>query len=197
MKRKSISRRTLGSALVFALLVSPISVHPQQATDTPIYLDPKQPIEVRVEDLMSRMTLKEKVGQLNLPCVYVDQLGKSIPEKKEACKRFAAGTYTDEIGPGSGFFTLADTILHEGVQEQVDYFNALQKIATTETRLKIPLLEDEEGTHGGMFAGATVFPEGLALGSTFDLPLIQSVYGAAARESRAVGIHVLSTLVLE
>ena len=196
MKQLLIFRTALGLTLMLTLLVSPASVHPQRA-DTPIYLDPKQPIEVRVEDLMRRMTLKEKVGQLNLPCVYVDQLGKSIPDKKEACKRFAGGTYTDEIGPGSGFFTLAGTILHEGVEQQVEYFNALQKIATTQTRLKIPLLEDEEGTHGAMFPGATVFPEGLALGSTFDLPLIQSVYGAAAREARAVGIHVLSTLVLE
>ena len=196
MKQRFIFRAALGVTAMLTLLVLPATVHPQGA-DTPIYLDPKQPIEVRVEDLMSRMTLKEKVGQLNLPCVYVDQLGKSIPEKKEACKRFAGGSYTDEIGPGSGFFTLADTILHEGIEEQVKYFNALQKIATTQTRLKIPLLEDEEGTHGAMFPGATVFPEGLALGSTFDLPLIQSVYGAAAREARAVGIHVLSTLVLE
>ena len=166
-------------------------------SSTPIYLDPQQPIERRVDDLMSRMTLKEKVGQLNLPCVYVDQLGTSIPQKMAACKRFAAGTYTDEIGPGAGFFTLADTILHEGVEQQVTYFNQLQKIALTQTRLKIPLLEDEEGTHGGMFSGATIFPEGLALGSSFDMPLVQSVYAAAARESRAVGIHVSSTLVLE
>lgn len=181
---------------VLSLLMMPVSVH-TQVPGTPVYLDPKQPIELRVDDLMSRMTLKEKVGQLNLPCVYVDQLGKSIPEKMQACKRFAAGTYTNEIGPGSGFFTLADTILHEGTEQQVGYFNALQKIATTETRLKIPLLEDEEGTHGAMFSGATVFPEGLALGSSFDMPLLRSVYAASAREARAVGIHVLSTLVLE
>jgi len=170
---------------------------PQSPAASPLYLDPKQPVDVRVNDLMSRMTLKEKVGQLNLPCVYVDQLGKSIPEKKAACKRFAAGTYTGEIGPGAGFFTLADTILHEGTREQVEYFNELQKIALTQTRLEIPLLEDEEGTHGGMFSGATVFPEGLALGSSFDMPLVESIYSAAAQESRAVGIHVLSTLVLE
>ena len=112
--REGISAKLLGVLFVVALLMLPGSVHSQRP-DTPNYLDPKQPIEVRVQDLMSRMTLKEKVGQLNLPCVYVDQLGKSIPEKMEACKRFAAGTYTDEIGPGSGFFTLADTILHEGV----------------------------------------------------------------------------------
>jgi beta-glucosidase len=164
---------------------------------TPIYLDPKRPIEERVDDLMTRMTLKEKVGQLNLPCVYVRQLGTDIPSKTEACKKFTAGTYTQEIGPACGFFTLANEILHEGARQQAEYFNELQKIALTQTRLKIPVMEDEEGTHGGMFSGATVFPEGLAMGSSFDLDLVRSVYAAAAAESRAVGIHMLSTLVME
>jgi len=187
-------KRLLTLLLVLTALICPGSIRTES---NPIYLDPQQPIERRVEDLLSRMTLKEKVGQLNLPCVYVDQLGKTIPEKMQACKRFTAGTYTDEIGPGAGFFTLADTILHEGTEQQAEYFNELQKIALTKTRLKIPLLEDEEGTHGGMFSGATVFPEGLAIGSSFDMPLVEAIYAAAARESRAVGIHVLSTLVLE
>ncbi len=189
----------LGLLVVLLGLALPVGtrIDAQSSAGVPIYLDPKQPIERRVDDLMSRMTLKEKVGQLNLPCVYVNQLGKTIPEKMIACRRFAAGTYTNEIGPGCGFFTLADTILHQGVKQQVEYFNELQKIALTQTRLKIPLLEDEEGTHGGMFSGATVFPEGLAIGSTFDMPLVKSIYAVAAQESRAVGIHVLSTLVVE
>jgi beta-glucosidase len=165
--------------------------------DLPAYLDAKRPVEERVADLMSRMTLKEKIGQLNLPCVYVDDLGKDIPSKMAACRRFAAGTYTQEIGPGCGFFTLANEILHKGTRQQAEYFNELQKIALTETRLKIPLLQDEEGTHGAMFPGGTIFPEGLAMGSTFDLDLVRSVYAAAAAEARAVGIHMLSTLVLE
>jgi len=184
--------------LALGLLVSgAFSVRAQSAPPLPAYLDRTQPIERRVDDLVSRMTLKEKVGQLNLPCVYVDQLGKTIPEKMLACKKFAAGTYTDEIGPGCGFFTLADEILHQGARQQAEFFNELQRIALTQTRLKIPLLEDEEGTHGGMFPGATVFPEGLAIGSTFDMELVKAIYAAAAREARAVGIHVLSTLVLE
>jgi beta-glucosidase len=187
--------RYSGLLAILIMLMLPGRLHTESST--PLYLDSQQPVEVRVNDLMSRMTLKEKIGQLNLPCVYVDQLGKSIPDKLEACRRFAAGTQTDEIGPGAGFFTLADTVLHEGTEQQVAYFNELQKIALTQTRLKIPLLEDEEGTHGGMFSGATVFPEGLAIGSSFDVPLVESIYAAAARESRAVGIHVLSTLVLE
>jgi beta-glucosidase len=169
----------------------------QAGGQTPIYLDPKRPVEERIDDLMSRMTLKEKVGQLNLPCVYVDELGKGIPAKTEACRKFAAGTYTQEIGPACGFFTLANQILQEGTRQQAEYFNELQKIALTQTRLKIPVMEDEEGTHGAMFPGGTVFPEGLAVGSSFDMDLVKAIYTAAAAEARAVGIHMLSTLVME
>ncbi len=183
------------SAIV--LLLGSLLLRSQPSPEVPTYLEPNQPVERRIDDLLARMTLKEKVGQLNLPCVYVDELGKDIPTKLAACRRFAAGTYTDEIGPGSGFFTLADTILHEGTLQQANYFNDLQKIALTQTRLKIPLLEDEEGTHGAMFSGATVYPEGLSIGSTFDPDLVKSVYSAAAQEARAVGIHMLSTLVME
>ncbi|MGA8593850.1 MAG: glycoside hydrolase family 3 C-terminal domain-containing protein, partial [Bryobacteraceae bacterium] len=193
---------TNASCLLFvaALSTALLDPHPlpaQSGDKVPPYLDRNQPIAVRVDDLMSRMTLKEKVGQLNLPCVYVHELGRDIPSKMVACRKFAAGTYTQEIGPGCGFFTLANEILHNGTRQQAEYFNELQKIALTQTRLKIPLLEDEEGTHGAMFPGATVFPEGLAIGSAFDLDLVRSIYAAAAAEARAVGIHMLSTLVLE
>ena len=91
-------RKPLGMLLIFFSLMLPGRLH-RQPPAVPIYLDARQPIEARVDDLMNCMTLKEKVDQLNLPCVYVDQVGKSIPEKLEAGKRFVAGTYTDEIGP--------------------------------------------------------------------------------------------------
>jgi beta-glucosidase len=168
-----------------------------QSEAKPLYLNSTQPIEARVNDLMSRMTLKEKIGQLNLPCAYVEELGKTAPEKIAAARKFAAGTYTSQIGPGAGFFTLLDTLRQTDLTWEVNYLNELQKIALTDTRLKIPLLEDEEGTHGAMFPGATVFPEGLSIGSTFDMPLVNQIYSASAEEARAVGIHVLSTLVLE
>jgi beta-glucosidase-like glycosyl hydrolase len=193
LSKKSFLAFMLAAGAVF--LSNPPGV--AQTSELPAYLNPKEPVEVRIDDLLSRMTLKEKVGQLNLPCVYVDELGKDIPSKMEACKRFAAGTYTQEIGPGCGFFTLANEILHQGARQQAKYFNELQKIALTDTRLKIPLLEDEEGTHGAMLPGATIFPEGLAIGSTFDVGLVESIYAAAAAEARALGIHMLSTLVLE
>ena len=85
---------------VGAALTSISLVLAQAGGQTPIYLDPKRPVEERVDDLLSRMTLKEKVGQLNLPCVYAEGLGKDVPSKREGCRRFAAGTLTPEIGPG-------------------------------------------------------------------------------------------------
>jgi beta-glucosidase len=188
--------KCLASAALMALSGA-LALLAQSRADVSPYLDPKRPINERVDDLMSRMTLQEKVGQLNLPCVYVNKLGKDIPSKLEACRRFAAGTYTQEIGPGCGFFTLANEILHKDARQQAEYFNELQKIALTQTRLKIPVLEDEEGTHGAMFPGATIFPEGLAVGSSFDLDLVKAIYAVAALEARAVGIHMLSTLVME
>ncbi|HXJ95590.1 MAG TPA: glycoside hydrolase family 3 C-terminal domain-containing protein [Terriglobia bacterium] len=186
-----------GTTVAGALFASAVALLAQSDGERPLYLNPQAPVEARVDDLLKRMTLKEKVGQLNLPCVYVDELGKDIPSKMEACRRFAAGTYTGEIGPGCGFFTLANEILHDGARQQAEYFNELQKIALTQTRLKIPLLEDEEGTHGVMLPGATVFPEGLAIGSSFDLGLVHSIYASAASEARSLGIHMLSTLVME
>jgi beta-glucosidase len=186
-----------GFLLAFVILSFVLVAVAQTTGEEALYLNPNEPVERRINDLMSRMTLKEKVGQLNLPCVYVEELGRDIPSKTEACRRFAAGTYTQEIGPGCGFFTLANEILHKGARQQAEYFNELQKIARTQTRLKIPLLEDEEGTHGAMMPGATIFPEGLTIGSTFDMDLVKSIYAAAAAEARAVGIHMLSTLVLE
>lgn len=163
----------------------------------PVYLDPSFPTEERVEDLLSQMTLAEKIGQLNMPCVYFSQLGKTAREKIEGCKKFAEGGLIEGIGPGGGFFTLANNVLFEGPEQQAGYFNELQRIAVEQTRLKIPLLQTEEGTHGLMCSGATIFPEGLALGSTWDTDLISRIYQTAAREARAVGIHQLFTLVVE
>ncbi|MCL6543924.1 MAG: glycoside hydrolase family 3 C-terminal domain-containing protein [Bryobacteraceae bacterium] len=168
-----------------------------QPAERPLYRDPAQPVDRRVEDLLARMTLEEKIGQLNMPCVYVNSLGRDVAAKTEACRRFAEGTFTKEIGPGGGFFTLANTILHEGSRQQALYFNELQKIAIEKTRLGIPLLQTEEGTHGVMCSGKTIFPEGLALGSTWNLELLREIYSTAAREARAVGIHQLFTLVIE
>ncbi len=166
----------------------------------PVYQDPDQPIDRRVEDLLARMTLEEKVGQLNmpfpLPAAYMAMLGRTMPGDVEQCEQFAAGTYTHEIGPGGGFFGLANMHLPEGARQQAECYNRLQAIAS-QTRLQIPLLVTEEGTHGATLSGATIFPEGLAIGSTWNMDQVKAVYAAAAREARAIGVHGLCTLVVE
>ena len=164
---------------------------------SPPYLDPHQPIEVRVRDLVGRMTLEEKIGQINMPCVYVDELGKDNATKIESCRRFTEGTREPGVGPGGGFFTYTNTVAPEGTRREAELLNELQHIATEKTRLKIPLLESEEGTHGLMCSGATVFPEGLTIGSTWNMDLVRQIYTVAAREARAIGIHQIYTLVIE
>ncbi|KPL14382.1 MAG: hypothetical protein AMS26_10985 [Bacteroides sp. SM23_62] len=162
----------------------------------PAYLDPGQTVEKRVGDLLSRMTLEEKIGQINWPCVYMSGFGEDIPAKREGVRKFVVGDLVG-IGPGGGFFTLANEISREGTRQQAEVFNELQQLAMEKTRLKIPLMQVEEGTHGYMAPGATIFPEGLGLGATWNMALIEDVYSAAAREARATGVHQLFTLVIE
>ena len=72
----------------------------------PIYKDVHYPIEQRVEDLLSRMTLEEKAGQMNMPCVYIGGVGKSVEEKLNSCRKLTEGKYIGNFGPIGGFFLL-------------------------------------------------------------------------------------------
>lgn len=210
LRKKAIAVSFL--AYVFMLCLS-LTCPARSDSRKPAYLDAGKPLEERVEDLLARMTLEEKVGQMNIPCTYKKRIGWGLdvgdvsmhttlsPDIRvrqiEGCKKFAAGTWAEGLGPGGGFFTLCDRLVYEGTRKQAELLNELQRIAKAETRLKIPLLQIEEGTHGLMCSGATIFPEGLSLGSTWNLALIQAVYAAAAREGRAIGVHGLCTLVVE
>ena len=195
------SKRLLPTLIILPVLLGLGAFLPaggqKPKAEIPVYLDRTQPLDKRVDDLLGRLTLEEKVGQMNMPCVYVDELGASIAEKTEACRKFAAGTQLEGFAPGGGFFTLPNTILHEGTRQQAQFLNELQEIALKKTRLGIPLLETEEGTHGLMCSGATIFPEGPALGSAWNTGLISRVYAAAAEEARAIGVHQIFTLVVE
>ena len=183
-------------------------------TETPVYKNPLCPIEQRVSDLLSRMTLEEKVGQMNIPTCYSTDLGwglhsnapylwdmkdtREVRDKQlDGCRKWAEGTHNNVFGSGGGFFTLSDRLIYEGPKRQAEIMNELQKIALEKTRLGIPLFQIEEGTHGLMCPGGTIFPEGLAIGASWNKELVKKIYTAAAQEGKSIGVHGLCTLVIE
>lgn len=191
--------KTLKNSLTgFIVTVFLLSANVYSFGQQMVYPDPKQPLEKRVEDLLSRMTLEEKVGQINIPCVYVDELGTNPESKIAGCRKFIEGVMVQGVGPGGGLFDYANEALRSmSPREQAEYFNELQKIAIEKTRLHIPLIQIEEGTHGFMCPGSTVIPEGLAIGSAFDMDLVHRIYAVTAKEARSSGVNMLCTLVME
>lgn len=173
----------LASVIGFTLLINTL-VFGRAETVKPVYLDPDQPIKLRVEDLLSRMTLKEKVGQMNMARQTLDQ---------DEDREFVRGTLRG-IGPGCGFFRVEPKLK---IRERVKFFNELQNIAIEETRLGIPLIMVEEGVHGLLIPSATIFPEGFAIASSWNMDLVEQIYAVAAKEARVVGIQQLCSLVIE
>ena len=180
-------------AFIAVIVLANIVVNVSLA-QSPVYLDSGQAIDKRVEDLLSRMTLEEKLGQLNAP--YPGMMAKDLPGKIDACRKFAEGKLVVNIGPAGGFWAPTKMYI-EGSRPQAEFLNELQKIAVEKTRLKIPLLFFEEGTHGVLTPGATVFPEGLSIGSTWNPELVKQIYSVAGKEGRTRGVHFLGTLVIE
>jgi beta-glucosidase len=165
-----------------------------KSDDLPAYLNPDFPIDKRVEDLLSRMTLEEKLGQLNSPIPWM--MAKDHSAQIDACQKFAEGKLITNIGPAGGFWAPTN-LFNDGPRSQAEFLNELQKIAIEKTRLKIPLLFFEEGTHGVLTSGSTVFPEGLSIGSTWNKDLVKQIYSVVAKEARTRGVHFLGTLVVE
>lgn len=168
----------------------------------PAYRRRDLPTEDRVRDLLQRMTPSEKLGQLNVPlplppgAVAALLPGVVHPSSEADLHSAATGHYLDGVGPVGGFFA-ADSYGNEGgPRRQAELRRRLQQAAAS-TRLGIPLVQIIEGTHGVQATGATIFPEGPGLGSTWNPDLIRDVYAAVAREARSIGNHLLCTLVVE
>lgn len=173
-------------------------------TGTPLYKDASAPIELRVRDLMGRMTLEEKVGQIialwATKADIMDDLTFS-PAKASAAypasfgqitrpsdRRGAPNGSTQAGGVGARWRSPADTVA---------FVNAVQKWAVEETRLGIPVLFHEESLHGYMATEATMFPMAIGLAGTFDRQLMQDVQSVIAREVRARGVHLALSPVVD
>ncbi len=163
-----------------------------------LYKDASQSIEVRTQDLLSRMTLEEKVAQM--VCVwqmkrkFLNDEGKLKPQALHKAHPNGVGCVARPQDV-TGFGDVQNTPARDA-RQSVEFINSIQKEAIENTRLGIPVLFHEEGLHGFQAKDATSFPQAIGLASTWNEALIRNIYSIVAREIRARGVHhVLSPVI--
>ncbi|MGB2622980.1 MAG: glycoside hydrolase family 3 N-terminal domain-containing protein [Candidatus Acidiferrum sp.] len=179
------SFRLAVAATVALLFCGPLFLA-SQAQDVPPYRNSKLPIEQRVADLLSRMTLEEKVAQLEgvwenpqfmktPESRFVDEKGAFLPERAAVILKYGIGEMSR---PGE---------VASGPRAMAEFTNTMQKWVKENTRLGIPVLFHEECLHGHVAPGSTSFPSAIGLASTWDPQLIHDVFTSVAAEVRAQG----------
>lgn len=147
----------------------------QSKVEVPPYRNPSLSVEERVKDLLSRMTLEEKIAQLQ--CEIGDIEKRSIITEK-------------------GIGGLAVILRNYLPKESAERANQIQKLALKKTRLGIPIIIHDEALHGIVAKGGTSFPQAIGLAATWDTELMERVARAIAKETRTRGIRqVLSPVV--
>ena len=167
----------------------------------PLYKDAKAPVEQRIQDLLSRMTLEEKIAQItgiwNRKADLLGPSGEFDPAKARRLYPEGIGHFTRPndlhgAGPPS-----PDEKPFRDVRQTIALVNAVQRYQVAQTRLAIPALFHEEGLHGYAARGATNFPEALALASTWDPELLTRVFTVVSREIRARGVQLALAPVVD
>lgn len=157
----------------------------------PLYKDPKQPIEKRVQDLLSRMTAEEKFWQ----CFMIPGDLDNVPKDQYKHGIFGLQVSAGTQGGGASAQLLKYNA-NEDAEKLTRKINAIQKYFIEESRLGIPIIAFDEALHGLVREGATAFPQAIALASTFDTTLMHQVASAIAKETRLRGIRQILTPVL-
>jgi beta-glucosidase len=200
MKAQAIAI-ALGATAIYGFIptVVPIAAHAAPATGVPVYKDPRAPIPARVDDLLGRMTLDEKIVQITAvwddKTKIFDAKGEFDPAKMAAVHPNGIGQFarpSDAKGPAS-----PREVPGRDVRATVRLVNALQRYQVERTRLGIPMIFHEEGLHGYAALGATSFPQAIGLASSWDTDLVRSVNAVTAREIRARGVSIALTPVVD
>lgn len=152
-----------------------------------LYKDPKQPIEARVEDLLSRMTLEEKVAQL-----CGDLAASFISEGK-----LDMDLLREKFPHGHGRFTQYSILGLVDPEQIASVSNEVQRYFVEETRLGIPVALQTENLCGYPAAGGTLFPSMLNMGCTWEPELAGKMSSIIGQESRSVGISSAMSPVLD
>ena len=164
------------------------------------YKDATLPIEQRVEDLLSRMTLEEKAGQLvclmGWDSYQINGKRVNVSEKFiEEQNDLYAGMYWAVFRADPWTRKTLANGLNPALAAQAA--NAMQRYAIEQTRLGIPLFIAEEAPHGHMAIGATVFPTGLGMAATWSTDLMQLAGSVIGKEIRLQGGHISYGPVLD
>ncbi|RZA32889.1 MAG: beta-glucosidase, partial [Lysobacteraceae bacterium] len=158
-----------------------------------------------VEDLLGRMTLDEKIAQMQ--CLWQKKPGVQNPDSSFSIEK-AVTAYPHGMGmfarPSDRLLGKAANVAgnagdtaNRGPRETAEYVNAVQKWAMERTRLGIPVLMHEEALHGYTAREATSFPQAIALASSFDPLLVTRVFSVAAREMQARGANLALAPVVD
>jgi beta-glucosidase len=170
----------------------------------PLYKQPGAPVDARVEDLLGRMTLDEKIAQMQ--CLWQKKAGVQNADTSFSADKASAafpngmgmfGRPSDRQLGAAGAAGDAGETAHRGPRETAEYVNAVQKWAMERTRLGIPVLMHEEALHGYVAREATSFPQAIGLASSFDPALATRVFSVAAREMRARGANLALAPVVD
>jgi beta-glucosidase len=181
--------KSLGSSFCFLLLATSLAAQ-TPAVPLPPYRDPAQPVEARVQDLLQRMTLEEKVAQLQ-------SIRTVDPKAFDEQGNFTGGTDAARLNNGAGSVYPGGDRFAGKPRERIVRLNSIQKYMREKTRLGIPVFAFAEALHGYMAAGATSFPQAIALGSTWDTPLVERVFTVAGQEASARGVRQVLAPVLD
>ncbi|MCZ2317074.1 MAG: beta-glucosidase, partial [Bacteroidales bacterium] len=153
-------------------------------------MDPSLDVEKRVTDLMKRMTLEEKIGQMN-QCVGLNHIDESQAGMKEedlmrnTAQAFYPGYLKEDIAQLAREGKIGSFLHSVNIGEA----NELQQLAM-ESRLRIPLLMGIDAVHGcALVSGTTVYPTSIGMASTFDPELVYISSRQTAKEMRAIGMH--------
>ena len=153
-----------------------------------VFEDPKQPVEKRVADLLSQMTLDEKTAQLATLYGYGRVLKDSMPNDSWKTKIWKDGIANiDEHLNNTTFRKQTQTTLSFPYSRHTDAINQTQKWFIEQTRLGIPVDFTNEGVHGLAHDRATPLPAPVAMGCTWDKDLIYKAGQIVGRETKALG----------
>ncbi|WP_200301024.1 glycoside hydrolase family 3 N-terminal domain-containing protein [Streptomyces adelaidensis] len=174
-----------------------------QATVSHPYLDPAAPLDTRVRDLLSRMTPREKAGQLNQR-MYGWGAYRRTPDGHFALTE-ALYAETERFAGLGALYGLMRADAWSGVDhgsgpdatDSADLADLVQRHVLERSRLRIPALFVEEMPHGHMALDGTVLPVNLAVGATWDPGLYERAAAHAAAELRARGGHVALVSALD